>query len=225
MTLLRQIQSLLERTYAPTGINLEEYVIGVRRHLELERLAGKTAAHLSEEGRVYLRHHGHHLRLALYYSPEIIELLETYHPSRGLDDRNIRALIIFIEEINHALHAALQFHEGQAALNSEHFSRNLELQARIDTYFVLTFFCVAQRQPRRLAAGERAWLRHWLFEREVFEYANRRLQERYQEVNRLGRRFVDYLEGLPPDSRVDEIRRWRPLAYRTKRQFILRHAA
>ena len=41
MTLLREIQTLLERTYAPVAINLESCVIGESRCATLNRLAGE----------------------------------------------------------------------------------------------------------------------------------------------------------------------------------------
>ena len=42
----------------------------------------------------------------------LIDQLEQHDPRASLCDRNIRSLIMFVEEINHALHAALQFKNG-----------------------------------------------------------------------------------------------------------------
>ncbi len=47
MTLLREIQLLLERTYAPVPINLEACVIGESRCAVLSRLAGEETAQLA----------------------------------------------------------------------------------------------------------------------------------------------------------------------------------
>src|SRR5689334_24364696 len=55
-------------------------------------------------------------------------------PRAGLSDHNIRSLIVFVEELNHALHAALDFKSGRHQIDSEDFARNLELQAQVDTY-------------------------------------------------------------------------------------------
>jgi hypothetical protein len=50
--------------------------------------------------------------VGIYYSRWLIEQLEQHDPRAGLSNRNIRSLIMFVEEINHALHAALQFKSG-----------------------------------------------------------------------------------------------------------------
>ncbi len=79
MTFLRQIQDLMERTYAPTGGNLEECLIGRKRYNELTRLAG-MAQDLSEDGRTFLRMVNGHLYLGIYFHPWVIEALENHHP-------------------------------------------------------------------------------------------------------------------------------------------------
>ena len=84
----------------------------------------------------------------------------------GLSDRNIRSLIVFVEEINHALHAALQFKSGQREIASEDFARNLELQAQVDTYLVLLLFVAFFRKTQRVSRTDRRWLRYHLFARQ-----------------------------------------------------------
>ncbi len=58
MTLLREIQLLLERTYAPVPINLETCLIGESRCAVLDRLAGERAQHLAPQGRTFLHETG-----------------------------------------------------------------------------------------------------------------------------------------------------------------------
>jgi len=58
---------------------------------------------------------------------------------------------MFVEEINHALHAALQFKSGTREIGSEDFARNLELQAQIDTYLVLLLFVAFFRKAQRVS--------------------------------------------------------------------------
>ena len=136
-TLFSQIQRLFERTYAQVGINLEDCLIDRRRCAQLSRLAGASARELSELARTFLRRADDQLYVGIYYSRWLIEQLERHDPRAGLSDRNIRSLIMFVEEINHALHAALQIQERRARDRSEDFARDLELQARVDTYLVL----------------------------------------------------------------------------------------
>ena len=139
-TLFSQIQKLFERTYAQVGINLEDCLIDRARCAQLSKLAGASARELSEWARTFLRHANDQLYVGIYYSRWLIEQLEHHDPRAGLNEANIRSLIMFVEEINHALHAALQFKTGQREIESEEFARNLELQAQVDTYLVLLLF-------------------------------------------------------------------------------------
>ena len=105
-TLFSQIQKLFERTYAQVGINLEDCLIDRRRCAQLSLLAGKSARELSELARTFLRRTGDQLYVGIYYSRWLIEQLEQHDPRAGVGDRNIRSLIMFVEELNHALRAA-----------------------------------------------------------------------------------------------------------------------
>ena len=156
-TLFSQIQRLFERTYAQVGINLEDCLIDRTRSAQLSMLAGKSARELSELARTFLRRAGDQLYVGIYYSRWLIEQLEQHDPRSGLGDRNIRSLIMFVEELNHALHAALQFKRGVREIAAEDFARNLELQAQVDTYLVLLLFVAFSEKRnasrRRTAAG------------------------------------------------------------------------
>ncbi|HTG51677.1 MAG TPA: hypothetical protein VMA33_02360, partial [Candidatus Tectomicrobia bacterium] len=158
-TLFSQIQRLFERTYAQVGINLEDCLIDRTRCVQLSMLAGTSARELSELARTFLRRAGDQLYVGIYYSRWLIEQLEQHDPRSGLGDRNIRSLITFVEELNHALHAALQFKRGVREIASEDFARNLELQAQVDTYLVLLLFVAFFRKTQRVSATDRRWLR------------------------------------------------------------------
>ncbi|RMF65615.1 MAG: hypothetical protein D6743_07735, partial [Calditrichaeota bacterium] len=104
MSLLAQIQALTERTHRfALGVNFEEYLIGYRRFRHLSRYARYSDA-LSEVARVFFRVVRGRLYVALYFHRELIELLERYDPRRGLSEKNIQPFIVFVEEINHAVH-------------------------------------------------------------------------------------------------------------------------
>ena len=185
-------------------------------------LAGKSARELSELARTFLRRAGDQLYVGIYYSRWLIEQLEQHDPRAGLGDRNIRSLIMFVEELNHALHAALQFKRGVREIASEDFVRNLELQARVDTYLVLLLFVAFFRRTQRVSASDRRWLRFHLFARQcpnAFRDAN--LRGRYLETGELASSYTRYLDTLNGIRRLDEIRRFHSLDYDVKRDRIL----
>src|SRR2546423_12313186 len=213
-TLFSQIQKLFERTYAQAGINLEDCLIDRQRCCHLSILAGKSARELNELARTFLRTANDRLYVGIYYSRWLIEQLEHYDPRAGLSDRNIGSLIAFVEEINHALHAALQFKNGVREIGSEDFVRNLEFQAQIDTYLVLLLFVAFFRRTQRVSRTDRRWLRFHLFERQCPEaFQDRNLRARYLETIELASSYTIYLDSLNGVRRLDEIRRFRSLDY------------
>lgn len=220
MTLLEEIQVLLERTYATTGIKLESFLIGRQRFEDLSEMAGSYTREMSDEGRTFLRTLDGNLLLAIHYSAHVVDRLERENPKQTLNDRNIRPLIVFVEEITHALHAALRFLEGHRDIAREEFSRDLELQGKVDTYLVLQWLVGSLRGARRLESADRDWLRFHLFESERFDYNDENLVERYRETNSLGATYTRYLDTVKPAERVFEIRQFRPLTYDGKRRHI-----
>jgi hypothetical protein len=162
------------------------------------------------------------LYVGIYYSRWLIEQLERHDPRAGLSDHNIRSLITFVEEINHALHAALQFKNGAREIASEDFARNLELQAQVDTYLFLLLFVAFFRKTQRVSRTDRRWLRFHLFARQCPEaFCDRNLRARYLETTELASSYTHYLDSLNGMRRLDEIRRFRSLDYSSKKQRIL----
>src|ERR1041384_3899738 len=220
-TLFSQIQKLFERTYAQVGINLEDCLIDRRRCAQLSLLAGKSARELSELARTFLRRTGDQLYVGIYYSRWLIEQLEQHDPRAGLGDRNIRSLITFVEELNHALHAALQFKRGVREIASEDVARNLELQAQVDTYLVLLLFVAFFRKTQRVSRADRRWLRFHLFARNCpGAFHDRNLRARYLETTELAASYTRFLDTLNGVRRLDEIRRFHSLDYSGKKQRI-----
>jgi len=221
-TLFSQIQRLFERTYAQVGINLEDCIIDRQRCAQLSTLAGRSARELSELARTFLRRADDHLYVGIYYSRWLIEQLERHDPRAGLSNHNIRSLIMFVEEINHALHAALHFKSGRREIGSEDFARNLELQAQVDTYLVLLLFIAFFRKTQRVSRTDRRWLRFHLFARSCPDvFRDRNLRTRYLEVTELAASYTEYLDSLNGLRRLDEIRRFRSLDYAAKKKRIL----
>src|SRR5438477_513959 len=158
----------------------------------------------------------------MYSRRWLIEQLEQHDPRGGLSNRNIRSLIMFVEEINHALHAALQFKSGTREIASEDFARNLELQAQIDTYLVLLLFVAFFRKTQRVSRTDRRWLRFHLFARQCPEaFRDKNLRARYLETTELASSYTHYLDTLNGARRLDEIRRFHSLEYGAKKERIL----
>ena len=221
-TLFSDIQRLFERTYAQVGINLEDCLIDRNRCGQLSRAAGASARELSELARTFLRKSGDQLSVGIYYSRWLIEQLEQHDPRKGINDVNIRCLIAFVEEINHALHAALQFKRGVREIAGEDYARNLELQALVDTYLVLLLFVAFFRKTQKVSRMDRRWLRFHLFSREACQgYADANLRGRYMETCELASQYTLFLDALNGARRVDEIRNFHALDYGGKKQRIL----
>lgn len=221
-TLFSEIQRLFERTYAQVGINLEDCLIDRQRCGQLSRAAGASARELSELARTFLRKSDDRLHIGIYYSRWLIEQLERNDPRKGLNDENIRSLIAFVEEINHALHAALQFQRGVREIASEDFARNLELQAQVDTYLVLLLFVAFFRKTQKVSRTDRRWLRFHLFaSQDTHAYADPNLRGRYLETTELAAQYTLFLDALNGARRVDEIRIFHALDYGAKKQRIL----
>ncbi|MBA3831119.1 MAG: hypothetical protein H0X34_04335 [Chthoniobacterales bacterium] len=221
-TLFSQIQRLFERTYAQVGINLEDCLIDQRRCRQLTKLAGASARELSELARTFLRTADDQLYVGIYYSRWLIAQLEQHDPRAGLTNQNIRSLIMFVEEINHALHAALQFRNGERRIATEDFARDLELQARVDTYLVLLLFVAFFRKTQRVSGADRRWLRFHLFEAQnpgAFRDAN--LRGRYLETTELAASYTRFLDTINGLRRLEEIRQFRSLEYGAKKTRIL----
>jgi len=218
MTLLREIQLLLERTYASIPVNLEQCLIGESRCAALTRLAGPAAAGLAPGGRTFLRQEGDALHLAIFYAPPVIAELESNDPRRALNERNIAPLITFIEEIAHGVQAALLFVEGERAIGTEAYARNLEAQARVDTYLVLSKFAQllgGGAIPRR--AG--AWLRRQVFDDGHRRFRSAALRLRYRVTQQCARGFLRRLRRVPVPERVAVLRAFRAMSWEEKRAF------
>ncbi len=220
MTLLAQVQQMTERTYRrPTGVNFEDYVIGYSRFRYLSQYASGSES-LSEVARVFFRVVRGRLYLGIYFNDELIRVLEQHDPRRGLSEKNIQAFMIFIEEINHAVHGAWKFLEGHQRHIDEPFIRDLEIQAKVDTYILLKYFLAYFNPSKQLENLDRLWLRYHVFETQDYRYPDRMIAERYFEAVEIGQRFSRFLESLPPAERQDELSRFRKMDYAAKKRYV-----
>jgi hypothetical protein len=222
MTLLAEIQTVLERTYRPVGLCLEKCLIGRERSRQLDLLLSGRDRLQSSLARTYLRWHQGSLYLALYYDPILIESLEHYNPRLGISHDNIHELITFIEEITHGVHAALAFQSGWTDWASDQFACNLELQARVDTYWILVLLCCSiLGEP----AGEstRSWLKVCLFDHERFSYPDDSLNRRYNWARAGAKSFVELCEQEDISRRKKWIPQFREMSLTGKMRFLRQH--
>ena len=220
MTLLREIQRLLEKTYGTTGINLEDFLLNSDRHKQLAAASSATAGQISDLGRTFLRVADGKLRVGIYYQPRVIEALERENPQFGLTDSNVLPFMVFLEEVDHAVHASLKYLEGYRDIFSEEFVRDLELQAKVDTYLILQMYCAFFNPDKKLHDADKRWLKACVFDSERFNYDDPMLAQRYRETNLFGRRYVKHLDVLTSKRRTMEIRRFRKLDYQRKQKRI-----
>jgi hypothetical protein len=208
--LLEALCRLLRRTYALEAplLPIGAYVIGDRGLRALYPNGEQEARSASGAGaRLLVREGGSSLRACIYYPDAMIRRLEDKPPQRGLDDDNVDAFAVLVEELDHLLVAAERAHAGRGVSLLE-----LEVQANVSKDLVLSRFLA--RRGRRLAPERRAWLRQHLFLARGFVDCDPEVRARYDDASRFALRFLGTLYGLPVASRVDRLRRFHraPLA-------------
>jgi hypothetical protein len=100
------------------------------------------------------------------------------------------------------------------------FVRDLELQAKVDTYLVLQKYCAFFQHHQSLTDADRRWLKACVFDRDNAAFEDPCLAERYQETNRLARRYVRSSRRLPRAGGPRKLSRFRKLTYSQKRRRI-----
>jgi hypothetical protein len=192
--LLEQLRGLIERTYGfDSGLgDLGRYVVGNAgyRLFYAGRGAATRVGSSTARARTLVRDGAGVLRACIYYPDELIETLERQPPQHGLCEDNVDAFSTLVEELDHLLLIVLRRRQARSVSLFE-----LELQANVTKYLVLSRFLAAGRP--RLAASERAWLRHHLFEKGRFVDDDPEIIERYTQAARCGVKFLDRLPDSP----------------------------
>lgn len=209
-SLLDSLCALLRRTYALSApmLPIGCYVIGDRGLRTLYPNGESCARSAAGEGaRLLVRETSSGLRACIYYPDAMIQRLEEKPPQRGIDEDNVEAFAVLVEELDHFLVAAERAHAGRGVSLLE-----LELQANVSKDLVLSRFLSGR--GRRLDPERRAWLRHRLFHGRSYSDADPGVRARYEESSRLALRFLGTLAGLPARERIERLRRFHraPLA-------------
>jgi hypothetical protein len=225
-TLLGQCQRLLENTYgARSGVDFGDFVVGADRCRQLsERVSGEHQSEYGDGGRFFYYLSGGDLRMAIFYTDELIARLEAHDPRRGLGEANVLQFVVFLEEISHALHTSLTFRENRRRLMRPSFPAELEVQAKIDVFLALVFFLQRLEGSERLSPAARRWIEANLFDRWATAYASPDLARRYAVAVQMGRQAIAYLDSVPSPARLAAVRRLRSLSLRGKRRLLEGHA-
>ena len=141
---------------------------------------------------------GESMRAALYYPDALVRHLERHDPRHGIDDGNIDAFSVFVEELDHLLVLASRAAAGRPVTLLE-----LEHHAAVTKYLVVMHF-LGRLTRRRVSEFHRVWVRHRLFER----YAGGEGEDctRYREAARWAGRYVRIVERLSVERRLSELR-------------------
>lgn len=233
-SLLEKLQGLIERTYdLSTGIDdIGAFVIGdegLRALYGATSLADKVseAAVIPSRGavleappqaltaRTLVRQKGEELRLTLYYPDALVEHLENHPPLRALDERNVDAFAVFVEELDHLLHIA---HRRRAGLSLTLLE--LEWQANVTKVEVVRHLLAKRLAPRPLGESEERWVRFHLLEKHEFAEQEAEVLARYREAARLTRRTLDALEPLAPAERLAALRGFARRSFAEKRRWL-----
>ena len=209
-SLLDALCALLRRTYALSApmLPIGCYVIG-DRGLRALYPNGETCARSSsgDGARLLVRESSSGLRACIYYPDAMIQRLEEKPPQHGIDEDNVEAFAVLVEELDHFLVAAERAHAGRSVSLLE-----LEIQANVSKDLVLSRFLSGR--GRRLSPARRAWLRHHLFHGRSYSDVDPEVRVRYERASRLALRFLGTLVGLPARERLERLRRFHraPLA-------------
>jgi len=151
--------------------------------------------------RLLVRDTGASVRACIYYPDAMIRCLEERPPQGGLDDDNVDAFAVLVEELDHLLVAAERAYAGRGVSLLE-----MEIQANVSKDLVLSRFLA--RRGGRLDPNRRAWLRRRLFHERTFCDGDPAVRGRYDEASRLALRFLNALELVPVGRRVETLRRF-----------------
>jgi hypothetical protein len=202
--LLEALCGLLQRTYALTAplLPIGRYVIGdAGLRLLYPNGQREVRSEAGEGARLLVRDTGDGVRACIYYPDAMIRHLEEKPPQRGLNEDNVDAFAVLVEELDHLLVAAERALAGRGVSLLE-----MEVQANVTKELVLSRFL--PRHGFRVDPERRAWLRRQLFEARTYCDDDRSVRDRYDEASRLALRFLETLERTPRRLRLDTLRRF-----------------
>jgi hypothetical protein len=202
--LLDALCGLLRRTYALTAPlrPIGCYVIGDQGLRALYPNGEREARSATGAGaRLLLRDTPDGLCACIYYPDAMIRRLEAKPPQRGVDDDNVDAFAVLVEELDHLLVTAERAQAGRGISLLE-----LEVQANVSKDLVLSRFLAGG--GRSVDPERRTWLRGQLFHSRTYCDDDPEVRSRYEDASRLALRFLKSLEEQPRAARLGALRRF-----------------
>jgi len=136
--LLKRIQQQFEKIYyLPQDLSIENFLINQEMLERLKERQHTLSSSLNRKGLMLLFPEGDELRLAVYLHDQVIDNLNTHNPFLGLNDKNIHAFCIMVEEVSHFLYTTWKARHGIQITKLE-----LELQAEVDKFIICTLYCL-----------------------------------------------------------------------------------
>ena len=234
-SLLEQLQGVIERTYdLDTGVrDIGRFVIGDEGYRNLYSESSQAGQLIEKVGsaetggtnaragtrtgartgaRTMVRQSGDGaMAVSVYYPDSLIDCLERNDPTRRLDDANIDAFGVLVEELDHFLVIAERFRSrGVVSL------LDLELHANVTKYLAMSLFVARLRRAASLTPGDVEWIRWHLFDKGEFSDPDPDIRGRYRDAARLAARYVSALEMVPSGHRLCELRRFHRMAPQAK---------
>jgi len=215
-SLLENLQGLIERTYdLDTGVTeIGRFVIGDEGFRRIYGADPRGVASAGSQGagaRTLVRQAGSGLAVSIYYPDHLVRCLERNDPMRRLDDDNVDAFCVLVEELDHFLVIAERYlSRGAMTL------LDLELHANVTKYLTLKTFVARLRGVRRLSPADAAWVRFQVLEKGEYSDPDPEVRGRYRDAARLAGRYVRVLEGFDVPERIPELRRFHRLSPQAK---------
>lgn len=217
--LIKELQRKIEKTYGmDTGIaNIEQFVIGDMGYKifyaneEIRRVVDS----INSGAQTLIRDCGKIIKVSIYYPDKLIKILEENDPRFGIHDGNIDAFASFVEELDHFLFITHNF-----KFNRPFSLLELELQANITKYLVLKYFMALQNRALRLTNFDKEYIRHHLFYKRIYDIRNASELERYEDAKRFSMIYIRFIDMLPSEDRLRDLRRFSRMACTSKISYI-----
>ncbi len=211
--LLEQVQNQLEIMY---GIGLaeraEDYLIDKKEALKFL----KTSTKIPKELFLVRQPEDDKVEIALFLDHKLIKNLDNNNPFVSLNEKNLSDFCILIEGVSHFVYFLWK------AYHKHHITQlEMELQAEIDKFLMLSFYLRAGQDPL-----QGSQLFEALFEDfKLFENLDPENKERYETASSLAMRYCHKLQSKLRDINqtekiLSEIREFYNFTQEQKIQFI-----
>lgn len=214
MKLVEQVESHLESVYKFSNeVKVSDFLISEEELLELAPdYQGKEFP--KELFLVKAKPSEDLLEIALYLDETLKKNLETFCPSEGLHTKNISDFCALIEGVSHFVYYVCKANQNRNVTQLE-----LELQAEVDKYVLLSLFLQAQSLDKKQ-------ILKLLFENyNLFQNLNQEQQDRYHTASDLARKYCyqlsQNLANREYDSFLGDVRSFYSLSHDQKVKYIL----